>query len=159
MLHVDLEEAEEETYNIIPLHDILSDHAILRFPEIRAAHSALLAVEALAKPLGWNPNMETLDWLALLCGFQVGNVTNQREHIVMLLANIEMRQQPPPGLINRMDKIMVQKARKKVLNNYTDWCSSSAKTPNLWLKQGQPGARAEGASLQLSLASHLGRGC
>ncbi|KAI4363833.1 hypothetical protein MLD38_020001 [Melastoma candidum] len=38
------------SYNIIPIHNLLSDHPSLRFPEVRAAVNAFLASGSLRKP-------------------------------------------------------------------------------------------------------------
>eukprot|EP00250_Pteridium_aquilinum_P002231 c12424_g1_i2 orf=454-5787(+) len=129
----DEEEMEEESFNILPLHDMLADHDALRFPEVRAAHAALQAVGELSRPQGWRHGMDLLDWLGAFFGFQDGNVKNQREHIVLLLANDQMRLQPPPDPIDRMDAKVVRKLRKKVLKNYMNWCSYLSKKNNLWL--------------------------
>ncbi|KAK8631694.1 hypothetical protein V6N13_028475 [Hibiscus sabdariffa] len=37
------------------------------------------------------PVNDMLDWLSSLFGFQKGNVANQREHLILLLANIDVR--------------------------------------------------------------------
>ena len=86
----------EEPFNIIPVHNLLADHPSLRFPEVRAAAAALRAVGDLRRPpFGqWRPNMDLLDWLALFFGFQRDNVRNQREHLVLHLANAQMRPWP-----------------------------------------------------------------
>lgn len=130
----DEEAMEEESFNILPLHDMLADHDALRFPEVRAAHAALQSVGGLSRPQGWMPGMDLLDWLGVFFGFQAGNVKNQREHIVLLLANDQMRLQPPPDPIDRMDAKVVHKLRKKVLKNYMNWCSYLNKKDNLWLR-------------------------
>ncbi|KAH7429708.1 hypothetical protein KP509_09G062400 [Ceratopteris richardii] len=125
---------DDEPYNILPLHDMLADHDALRFPEVRAAHAALQAVGDLSRPQGWRHGMDLLDWLGVLFGFQAGNVKNQREHLVLLLANDQMRIHPPPDPVDRMDARVVRKLRKKVLKNYVNWCSYLRKKSNLWLK-------------------------
>ena len=120
----DEEEVQEETFNILPLHDMLADHDALRFPEVRAAHAALQVVGELPRPeMPWRGGMDLLDWLGAFFGFQIGNVKNQREHLVLLLANDQMKLQPPPEPIDQMDQGVVRKLRKKVLKNYISWCS------------------------------------
>ncbi|KAL8473516.1 hypothetical protein ACS0TY_030375 [Phlomoides rotata] len=37
------------------------------------------------------PHMDLLDWLQFSFGFQKGNVANQREHLIRLLANSHIR--------------------------------------------------------------------
>ncbi|KAJ8761449.1 hypothetical protein K2173_001582 [Erythroxylum novogranatense] len=114
-----------DVYNIIPIHDLLTDHPSLRYPEVRAASAALRAVGNLPKPpyMSWNGNYDLMDWLGLLFGFQRDNVRNQREHIVLHLANAQMRLDPPPSIPDTLDAAVLRRFRKKLLENYTSWCS------------------------------------
>jgi callose synthase len=83
-------------YNILPVDNPLADHAALLFPEVQASIAALRTVGELRRPNGvrWTNDMDLLDWLGAWFGFQEGNVKNQREHLVLLLANAQMRLQP-----------------------------------------------------------------
>ncbi|KAB1209935.1 Callose synthase 12 [Morella rubra] len=127
--------SESESYNIIPIHDLLADHPSLRFPEVRAVTTALRAVGELRKPpyCQWAPHMDLLDWLALFFGFQKDNVRNQREHLVLHLANAQMRLSPPPDNIDSLDAGVLRKFRKKLLRNYNSWCSYLGKKSNIWI--------------------------
>ncbi|KAK4783957.1 hypothetical protein SAY86_018325 [Trapa natans] len=126
---------DEEPYNIIPIHNLLADHPSLRFPEVRAATAALRTVGDLRKPpySPWKSHYDLLDWLALFFGFQVDNVRNQREHLVLHLANLQMRLSPPPDNIDSLDTDVLRRFRKKLLKNYTDWCSYLGKKSNVWI--------------------------
>ncbi|XP_062007605.1 callose synthase 12-like [Rosa rugosa] len=126
---------ESEPYNIIPVHNLLADHPSLRFPEVRAAAAALRAVGNLRRPpyAQWRDHMDLLDWLALFFGFQYDNVRNQREHIVLHLANAQMRLNPPPDNIDTLDGAVLRKFRKKLLLNYSNWCSYLGKKSNIWI--------------------------
>ncbi|XP_022764061.1 callose synthase 12-like [Durio zibethinus] len=126
---------EDEPYNIIPVHNLLADHPSLRFPEVRAAAAALRAVGDLRKPpyAQWHPAMDLLDWLALFFGFQHDNVKNQREHLVLHLANAQMRLSPPPDNIDTLDAGVLRRFRRKLLKNYTKWCSYLGKKSNIWI--------------------------
>jgi hypothetical protein len=87
-------EMESPTYNILPLEGpAMIENAAMNFPEVQAAIAALRAVGELSIPpeLRWNPEMDLLDWLGALFGFQRDNVRNQREHLVLLLANAQMQ--------------------------------------------------------------------
>ncbi|KAK9284471.1 hypothetical protein L1049_024946 [Liquidambar formosana] len=116
---------DEEPYNIIPIHNLLADHPSLRFPEVRAAAAAIRTVGSLRKPpfVQWDPKMDLLDWLAAFFGFQADNVRNQREHLVLHLANAQMRLQPPPDSIDSLDPTVLRRFRRKLLKNYSHWCS------------------------------------
>ncbi|XP_017702112.1 callose synthase 12-like [Phoenix dactylifera] len=127
--------AGAEAYNIIPIHNLLADHPSLRFPEVRAAMAALRTVGELRKPpfVRWHDGLDLLDWLGAFFGFQRDNVRNQREHLVLLLANAQMRIQPPPDNIDALDHSIVRRLRRKLLHNYTAWCSYLGRKSNVWI--------------------------
>lgn len=115
-----------EVYNIIPIHDLLqTDHPSLRYPEVRAATAALRLVDDLRKPpfVRWTPDMDLMDWVGHFFGFQADNVRNQREHLVLHLANSQMRRTPPPPSPDALYPAVVYDFRKKLLKNYNSWCS------------------------------------
>ncbi|KAH1040145.1 hypothetical protein J1N35_041888 [Gossypium stocksii] len=128
---------EDEPFNIIPVHNLLADHPSLRFPEVRAVASALRAVGDLRLPPHgqWHPAMDLLDWLALFFCFQHDNVKNQREHLVLHLANSQMRLSPPPENIDTLDTGVLRTFRRKLLKNYTNWCSYLGKKSNVWISK------------------------
>ncbi|KAH7533338.1 hypothetical protein FEM48_Zijuj04G0120300 [Ziziphus jujuba var. spinosa] len=134
---------DTEPYNIIPVHNLLADHPSLRYPEVRAAAAALRAVGDLRRPpyAQWLPHMDLLDWLALLFGFQNDNVRNQREHLVLHLANAQMRLTPPPDNIDTLDAGVLRRFRKKLLKNYTSWCSYLGKKSNIWISDRRESAQ------------------
>lgn len=115
----------QEPYNIIPINNLLAEHPSLRYPEVRAAAAALRAADNLRKPpfMPWNDSMDIMDWLGLFFGFQGDNVKNQREHLVLHLANSQMRLQPPAAAPDRLDPGVLRRFRQKLLKNYTSWCS------------------------------------
>ncbi|KAL8241377.1 hypothetical protein R6Q59_014732 [Mikania micrantha] len=85
-------------YNILPLDLDGANHAIMRYPEIQAAVAAL----RYTKGLPWGREYkrkkqdDIFDWLQVMFGFQKDNVANQREHLILLLANVHIRQLPEP---------------------------------------------------------------
>lgn len=115
----------EEPYNIIPIHNLIADHPSLRYPEIRAAAASLRAVGGINKPpfFQWTDDMDLMDLLGVYFGFQRDNVRNQREHLVLHLANSQMSLQPPPSAADVLDPSVLRNFRKKLLKNYTSWCS------------------------------------
>ncbi|XP_042519046.1 callose synthase 12 [Macadamia integrifolia] len=126
---------EEEPYNIIPVHNLLHDHPSLRYPEVRAAAAALRTVGDLRKPpfVVWHDGMDLLDWLGAFFGFQRDNVRNQREHLVLHLANAQMRLEHPPDNIDSLEPNVLRSFRRKLLKNYTSWCSYLGHKSNVWI--------------------------
>lgn len=124
-------EPTEEIYNIIPVHDILANHPTLKYPEVRAAFNGLRAVNDLQKPPSlkqWPPHYDLLDCLALFFGFQKDNARNQREHLVLHLANLQMRLGDSSPIL---DAAVLRRFRRKLLKNYTDWCSYLGRNSNV----------------------------
>ncbi|KAI3795319.1 hypothetical protein L1987_37970 [Smallanthus sonchifolius] len=136
---------DETAYNIIPIHNLLADHPSLRFPEVRAAAAAIRAVGDLRRPpfVPWQPHYDLLDWLGLFFGFQAANVSNQREHLVLHLANAQMRLQPPPDDVDTLDPTVVRRFRRKLLKNYTHWCSFLGRKSNIWISDNRRDNRRE----------------
>ncbi|KAL4186370.1 hypothetical protein AMTRI_Chr09g13760 [Amborella trichopoda] len=114
-------------YNIVPLDAASVTNVISSLPEVRAAVSALnfRGLPKLPGDVAVPPqrNADVLDFLQYVFGFQVDNVSNQREHIVLLLANAQSRVGIPEGTEPKMDEGAVQKVFGKSLDNYTKWCS------------------------------------
>ncbi|PPR95900.1 hypothetical protein GOBAR_AA24772 [Gossypium barbadense] len=76
--------------------------------------------------------MDLLDWLGLFFGFQRDNVKNQREHLVLHLANAHMRLSRPPVDNNgTFQAIVLREFRRKLLENYTNRCSYLGKASNV----------------------------
>uniref|UniRef100_A0ACD5TTT0 Uncharacterized protein n=1 Tax=Avena sativa TaxID=4498 RepID=A0ACD5TTT0_AVESA len=115
-------------YNIIPLDALSTTNAIVTFPEVRAAISALQYHRDLPRlpatisvPDARNSDM--LDLLHCVFGFQKGNVSNQREHIVHLLANEQSRLGKLSGNEPKIDEGAVHVVFSKSLDNYIKWCN------------------------------------
>lgn len=49
------------------------------------------------------------------------------------LANAQMRLTPPPDNIDTLDGTVLRRFRKKLLKNYTNWCSYLGKKSNIWI--------------------------
>ncbi|XVE51335.1 hypothetical protein DITRI_Ditri02bG0031800 [Diplodiscus trichospermus] len=115
----------QEVYNIIPLHEFLADHPSFRYPQVRAIRAALRPDSNLPMPrfTSLDPHMDLMDWLSVFFHFQRDNVRNQREHVVLHLANSQMRLQPPPTNLNELNPGVLRRFRMKLLQNYTSWCS------------------------------------
>ncbi|KAK4770185.1 hypothetical protein SAY87_030717 [Trapa incisa] len=68
------------------------------------------------------PPRDILEWLGYVFGFQGDNVRNQREHLVLHLANLHMRHSHM-GAADTLDQYVVRSFREKLLENYEEWCS------------------------------------
>ncbi|KAF0918889.1 hypothetical protein E2562_027333 [Oryza meyeriana var. granulata] len=122
----------QAAYNIIPIQDVVmhGDHPSLQVPEVRAAVEALAhASDFPAPPLArvWDPfRADLFDWLGATFGFQPDNVRNQREHLVLLLANAQLRAAaafPKDHPIDVLHHTVARGIRRKLLKNYTSWCA------------------------------------
>ncbi|XP_059663341.1 putative callose synthase 6 [Cornus florida] len=141
----EIEEKREqyEHYNILPLYAVGVKPAIMELPEIKAALQALRNVDNL-------PNLrmledsdksvnDILEWLSSVFGFQKGNVANQREHLILLLANIGIRNRNADDY-SELDSNTVLLLKDKIFKNYVSWCnylhrSSNLKFPPGWNRQ------------------------
>ncbi|XP_010535892.1 PREDICTED: callose synthase 9 isoform X2 [Tarenaya hassleriana] len=114
-------------YNIIPLDAPVSTNAVTTFPEVQAAVAALKYFQDLPKlptdfPIPTTRNADIFDLLHYVFGFQKDNVSNQREHIVLLLANEQSRLRIPGEMDPKLDEAVVRKVFLKTLDNYIKWC-------------------------------------
>ncbi|KAJ4836810.1 hypothetical protein Tsubulata_035623, partial [Turnera subulata] len=122
-------------YNIIPVDDERGAHH--RYPEVCAAIAALRNIGNLPDPQP-HPEWEAgslddlLDWLGIFFGFQKGNVCNQREHLVLHLANSHMCAPLRDDNIDVLNSRLVRRFRRKLLSNYTSWCSYLDVKSNIW---------------------------
>ncbi|THG01315.1 hypothetical protein TEA_002807 [Camellia sinensis var. sinensis] len=92
-------------YNILPLDQGGVHHAITQLPEIKAAVFAVRNVRGLPFLEDFKKRMvylDLFDWLQFCFGFQKGNVANQREHLILLLANTHIRKIPKQTNVSQM---------------------------------------------------------
>ncbi|KAH7669357.1 callose synthase protein [Dioscorea alata] len=122
-------------YNILPLDPDSANQAIMRYPEIQAAVSALRNTRGLPWPKDHIQNVDEdlLDWLRAMFGFQKDNVANQREHLILLLANVHIRQFPKPDQQPKLDDRALTEVMKKLFKNYKKWCKYLDRKSSLWL--------------------------
>ncbi|KAF2601370.1 hypothetical protein F2Q70_00025291 [Brassica cretica] len=85
-------------YNNLPHDPDNQNLAITRFPKIQATVTALCNTRGLPWPAGHKMKLDEdmLDWLQTMFGFQKDNVANQRENLILLLANVHIPQFPRP---------------------------------------------------------------
>ncbi|KAG6630069.1 callose synthase 3-like [Carya illinoinensis] len=121
-------------YNILPLDPDSKDQAIMRYPEIQATVYALRNTRGLPWPKDYQKKDEDiLDWLQAMFGFQKHNVANQREHLILLLANVHIRQFPKPDQQPKLDERALTEVMKKLFKNYKKWCKYLGRKSSLWL--------------------------
>ncbi|XP_045796427.1 callose synthase 3-like [Trifolium pratense] len=122
-------------YNILPLDPDSANQAIMRFPEIQAAVYALRNTRGLPWPNDYKKKKDEdiLDWLGSMFGFQKHNVANQREHLILLLANVHIRQFPKPDQQPKLDEGALTEVMKKLFKNYKKWCKYLDRKSSLWL--------------------------
>ncbi|WVY95441.1 hypothetical protein V8G54_034529 [Vigna mungo] len=122
-------------YNILPLDPDSANQAIMRFPEIQAAVYALRNTRGLVWPKDYKKKKDEdiLDWLGVMFGFQKHNVANQREHLILLLANVHIRQFPKPDQQPKLDERALTEVMKKLFKNYKKWCKYLGRKSSLWL--------------------------
>ncbi|XP_011044775.1 PREDICTED: putative callose synthase 6 isoform X3 [Populus euphratica] len=125
-----------EHYNILPLYAAGVKPAIMELPEIKAALHALRDVDNLPMlrirlPHDSSSDMhkervisvnDILDWLSSIFGFQRGNVANQREHLILLLANMDVRNRSLDDYTT-LNSGTIQRLLETVFKNYHSWCN------------------------------------
>ncbi|KAM7472441.1 hypothetical protein LguiA_010624 [Lonicera macranthoides] len=122
-------------YNILPLDPDSSNQAIMKYAEIEASVTALRNTRGLPWPKGHKKKKDEdiLDWLQAMFGFQKDNVSNQREHLILLLANVHIRQFPRPEQQPKLDDRALTEVMKKLFKNYKKWCKYLGRKSSLWL--------------------------
>ncbi|XP_062105741.1 callose synthase 7-like [Humulus lupulus] len=127
-----------ESYNILPLHPFGAKPAIMELPEIKAAIAALhYNLENLPMPRKQFRTSEAeddatlltetkdvsdiFDWVSSIFGFQKANVANQREHLILLLANVGIRGRNPEDY-TQLERATIEHLEGKIFENYNSWC-------------------------------------
>ncbi|XP_022741019.1 callose synthase 7-like isoform X4 [Durio zibethinus] len=147
---VEKKKEQFEHYNILPLYAVGVKPAIMELPEIKAALRAIRNVEGLPMPRVHmtsnapqdipqervKPVNDILDWLSSFFGFQKGNVANQREHLILLLANIDARKKENFEDYRELNGHTIQRLVDKIFKNYRSWCNYLRVEPQLRFEQG-----------------------
>ncbi|XP_009112237.1 callose synthase 5 [Brassica rapa] len=129
-------------YNILPLDSAGASQSVMQLEEVKAAVAALGNTRGLNWPSGFEQhkkksgNLDLLDWLRAMFGFQRDNVRNQREHLVCLLADNHIRLTPRPEPLNKLDDRAVDAVKTKLFKNYKNWCKFLGRKHSLRLPQG-----------------------
>lgn len=114
-------------YNIVPLDAQSLTNAIGIFPEVKATISAIRYTEHFPRlPLEFQisgqRSADMFDLLEYVFGFQGDNIRNQREHVVLMVANAQSRLGIPNNADPKIDEKAVNEVFLKVLDNYIKWC-------------------------------------
>ncbi|XP_057418669.1 callose synthase 5 [Lotus japonicus] len=130
-------------FNILPLDSAGASQPVMQLEEIKAAVSAFWNTRGLNWPGSFEQHrqrtgdLDLLDWLRAMFGFQRDNVRNQREHLVLLLANNHIRLHPKPEPLNKLDDRAVNAVMNDLFRNYKKWCKFLGRKHSLRLPQGQ----------------------
>ncbi|GAA0169377.1 hypothetical protein LIER_23880 [Lithospermum erythrorhizon] len=128
-------------YNILPLDQGGIHQAIMQLAEVKVAVASIRNVRGLPFLNDLKRRavcVDLFDWLQFVFGFQKGNVSNQREHLLLLLANTHVRQVNKQSLALKIWDGAVDELMKKFFKNYTDWCKFLGRKSNIrlpYLKQ------------------------
>ncbi|EMS45678.1 hypothetical protein TRIUR3_09588 [Triticum urartu] len=119
---------KEKAYNILPL-DVSAPHPVMEIPEIKAAVELLhprLDSSSVPGQIDGHIIHDLLDWLRQTFGFQKDNVENQKENLILLLANIQMREGRTARHGERSNHVIQSSTviylMKKLFQNYISWC-------------------------------------
>ncbi|KAK4256006.1 hypothetical protein QN277_008927 [Acacia crassicarpa] len=132
---------KKSEFNILPLEQGGIQLAIMQQPEIKAAIAAIRNIRGLPPPQDFKKNsafVDLFDFLQHCFGFQVANVANQREHLILLLANMQTRQAQKQTSILKLGEGCVDEWMRKFFKNYTNWCKFLGRNSNIrlpYLKQ------------------------
>ncbi|KAH0461335.1 hypothetical protein IEQ34_008910 [Dendrobium chrysotoxum] len=127
-------------YNIVPLDSPSVTNAIGFFFEVKAAISAIGYSSDLPRiPAEFKVavlrSMDMFDLLEFVFGFQRDNVRNQRENVVLTIANAQSRLGLPTDVEPKIDEKAINEVFLKVLDNYIKWCRYMAKELDAILDQ------------------------
>ncbi|CAH9091019.1 unnamed protein product, partial [Cuscuta epithymum] len=123
-------------YNILPLDQVGAHQPIMQLQEIKDTLDAIRNIRGLPFPEECRrqmTNMDLFDWLQFWFGFQKGNIDNQREHLILLIANIHVRQAHEHTLVPKVVDFAVDELMNKFFKNYSDWCKFVDRESNIRL--------------------------
>ncbi|XP_027343948.1 putative callose synthase 8 [Abrus precatorius] len=123
-------------YNILPLEQGGIQHAIMQHPEIKAAIAVIRNVRGLPPAQDFKKHgafVDLFDFLQHCFGFQEANVANQREHLILLLANMQTRQTLNHSPALKLAEGGVDELMRKFFKNYTNWCKFLGRKSNIRL--------------------------
>ncbi|KAH9625672.1 hypothetical protein KSS87_000065 [Heliosperma pusillum] len=95
--------------------------------EVRGAISAIMYAETFPRlpasfEVSGKRNLDMFDLLEFVFGFQRDNIRNQRENVILSIANAQSRLGLPDERDPKIDEKAINEVYKKVLDNYFRWC-------------------------------------
>ncbi|KAI3891479.1 hypothetical protein MKX03_037128, partial [Papaver bracteatum] len=96
-------------YNILPLGAADAGQCVMQLDEVKASVDALGNTRGLRWPSSLEQRrqevgeLDLLDWPRAMFGFQKESVKNQREHLLLILADVHIRLEPRPEPLNKLD--------------------------------------------------------
>ncbi|CAJ1957834.1 unnamed protein product [Sphenostylis stenocarpa] len=123
-------------FNILPLEQGGIQHAIMQQTEIKAAIAVIRNVRGLPPAQDFKKHgafLDLFDFLHHCFGFQEANVANQREHLILLLANMQTRQTHDQKSFLKLGEGGVDELMRKFFKNYTNWCKFLERKSNIRL--------------------------
>ncbi|CAH9107276.1 unnamed protein product [Cuscuta europaea] len=114
-------------YNIIPLEAPSLTNAIGFFPEVKGAMSAIRYTDHFPRlpsdyKISGQRHLDMFDLLEFVFGFQKDNIKNQRENVILTVANAQSRLGIPVDADPKIDEKVITEVFLKVLDNYIKWC-------------------------------------
>lgn len=114
-------------YNIVAMDAPALTNAIGFFPEVKAAISAIRCTVDFPRlpadhEVSHRRNLDMFDLLQYLFGFQKDNISNQRENVVLTIANAQSRLGIPIEAEPKIDEKAITEVFLNVLDNYIKWC-------------------------------------
>ncbi|XP_028190984.1 putative callose synthase 8 [Glycine soja] len=123
-------------FSILPLEQGCIQHAIMQKSEIKAAIAVIRNVRGLPPVQDFKKDgafVDLFDFLQHCFGFQEANVANQREHLILLLANMQTRQTHNQTSVLKLGEGGVDELMRKFFKNYTNWCKFLERKSNIRL--------------------------
>ncbi|KAI5073079.1 hypothetical protein GOP47_0011092 [Adiantum capillus-veneris] len=109
-------------YNILPLSEE-PGKVILKLSEVIAAKNGLKVPAEICIDGPWKEDNDIFDALEVAFRFQSDNLKNQREHLVLLLANTESELYDRTAVEEHLHDTTIQQVCDEILGNYRSWCS------------------------------------
>ncbi|KAI3944708.1 hypothetical protein MKW98_021166 [Papaver atlanticum] len=138
---------EKETfytpYNILPLGAAGASQCIMHLDEVKASVDAVGYTCGLRWPSSFEQRrqelgeLDLLDWLRAMFGFQEESVKNQREHLLLIIADVHIRLEPRPEPLNKLDGRALDAVMNKLFKNYKTWCKFLGIKHSVRLPEGQ----------------------